>query len=330
MVLFYSTLEQMEFLFFLIIVGYVTVKTGILPDHTAKLLSKMESWIFIPALAMGTFSENFTIRKLNSSLIFICGGTITILVSILIAFAFGKYFSQDEYMKKIYTYGLAYSNYGFMGNAVVSALFPELFMDYMLFTLPFSVFVYAWIIPKLLMPKSDEDPEENHPDKNSIVSVIISKIKSVINPMLIGMFIGMILGLTGVPHLAFFDTAVSTLGSCMSPIAMLLTGMTVANIDLKKTFSTVSIYILSLIRLIVIPLVAIGVLFTLSKLSLPLSYELSVCILASLAMPLGLNTVVIPGARGYDTSVAAGMALISHLFSCITIPIIFLIFDTVL
>ena len=48
-----------------------------------------------------------------------------------------------------------------------------------------------------------------------------------------------------------------------------------------------------------------------------------ICALCSLAMPLGLNTIVIPSALGKDTTVAAGMAVISHLLSIITIPLIF-------
>ena len=48
-----------------------------------------------------------------------------------------------------------------------------------------------------------------------------------------------------------------------------------------------------------------------------------ICALCSLAMPLGLNTIVIPSAYGKDTSVAAAMAVISHLFAVITIPVIF-------
>jgi predicted permease len=40
-------------------------------------------------------------------------------------------------------------------------------------------------------------------------------------------------------------------------------------------------------------------------------------------MPLGLSTIVIPGGYGKDTSVAAGMTLVSHLLSAVTIPCIF-------
>ena len=56
----------------------------------------------------------------------------------------------------------------------------------------------------------------------------------------------------------------------------------------------------------------------------PMSETVRVCALCSLAMPLGLNTIVVPSAYGKDTSVAAGMAIISHLLSCLTIPLMFM------
>ena len=44
-------------------------------------------------------------------------------------------------------------------------------------------------------------------------------------------------------------------------------------------------------------------------------------------MPLGLNTIVIPKAYDLDSTVASGMALISHLLSIGTIPLVFMIFE---
>ena len=104
----------------------------------------------------------------------------------------------------------------------------------------------------------------------------------------------------------------------MSPVAMLLTGITVSRISLGKTFTNVRIYAVSLVRLIVFPLA-----FVFVAQFIPMDKTLFICGLCSLAMPLGLNTVVIPSAYGKDTSVAAGMAVVSHLLSCITIPILF-------
>ena len=61
----------------------------------------------------------------------------------------------------------------------------------------------------------------------------------------------------------------------------------------------------------------------------PLSKTFVICAVASLAMPLGLNTIVIPAGYGKDTTMASGMALISHVLAVITIPLIFLLFNYV-
>jgi ABC-type Na+ efflux pump permease subunit len=55
---------------------------------------------------------------------------------------------------------------------------------------------------------------------------------------------------------------------------------------------------------------------------LPLPDTFFICAVCALAMPLGLNTVVVPAAYGMDTTDAAGMALVSHAASIITIPLI--------
>ena len=104
----------------------------------------------------------------------------------------------------------------------------------------------------------------------------------------------------------------------MSPIAMMLTGITVASMDVKKVLSIKSIYVVSIIRLLVFPLIFIGIFKF-----VPMSQNIVVCTICSLAMPLGLSTLVIPGGYGKDTSVAAGMAIVSHLLSAVTIPVVF-------
>ena len=310
--LFLPTLNQMAFLLLLIVVGYILARLRVVPDNTPAVLSKMENNVLIPALVMGTFMTNFTIASIGTAGKFLLAGFVVIGITAPIAVLLARLCSKDAYIRKIYTYGLAFSNFGFMGNAVVEALFPEIFMEYLIFVLPFWMLIYVWGVPALLIPAEGER------------RTVGQRLKSFLNPMFIAMLVGMALGLLArwfvMP--AFFVSAVSTLGSCMSPVAMILTGMTIAKIDLKATFKNLSIYLVSAIRLVVIPAAAIAVLML-----LPLERGLAVCILCSLAMPLGLNTIVVPAGYGQDTSVASGMALISHLLSCITIPLVFMLFQ---
>ena len=306
MTLFLSTLNQMGFLFLLIVIGYIVVRVGAVPDNATMTLSKMENNIFIPALVMGTFMTNLTPERIRSAWIYLVGGAAVLVITAPLAILIARSCSKDSFTRNIYTYGLAFSNFGFMGNAVVKALFPHIFMEYLIFVLPFWALIYTWGTPCLLIPVEGERKTWK------------DKLRAFINPMFIGMLVGIAIGLSGLKLPSFLANATTTLGDCMSPIAMLLTGMTIAKIDLKKAFTNVSVYVVSLIRLLAIP----AVFLVLVKL-LPLNETLEYCMICNLAMPLGLSTIVVPAAYGKDSTVAASMALISHLLSCITIPIIF-------
>ena len=311
MTVFSSTLSQMAFLFSLILLGYILVRSKILDGSAAGVLSKLESWLFVPALVLGTFISKFTVDILQTAGSLILFSFAILVVIVPLSILIPRLCTKDHFKRNIYTYGLAFANFGFMGNAVVAALYPDIFFEYLIFVVPLWIMIYMWGVPVLLI--SDDSGQGKS---------LKSRLKSFINPMFICMIIGMIIGLSGLKLPTWTMNVINTCGDCMSPVAMLLTGMTVAKIDLKKVLSDKSIYAVTLIRLILIPLVAIGVLYF-----LPIPRTFFVCAICSLAMPLGLNTIVIPAAYGKDTSTASGMALISHLLSCITIPLIFMLME---
>lgn len=305
--MFLSTLNQIAFLFGFIIIGYALVRFKVVPENSAMVLSKLENFVFIPALVAGTFIENFTVEKINSAGKLMAISFVIGIIAIIFAIVISKVITKDRYIRNIYTYGLSFSNFGFMGNAVVMSLFPEIFFEYLIFTLPLWIYIYLWGVPRLLI----SDSEKKQTLKDSL--------KSFINPMFIAMIVGMVIGLSNISVPSWIISIVDVSADCMSPVAMLLTGVVVAAIPLKKTFSNIKNYIVSVIRLIVMPLAFIGVC---SFFELP--DTIYICALCSLAMPLGLNPIVIPSALGKDTTDAAGMTIISHLLSSLTIPFIFL------
>lgn len=305
--LFGSTLNQTAFLFAFIAIGYLLAKFKQIPDNSAAVLSKLENMLFIPALVGGTFISDFTVEKLTSMWKILLASCAILAIAAPLAVIVSKCLSRDKYIQNIFTYGLAFSNFGFMGNAVVKALFPEIFTEYIIFTLPLWTLIYLWGVPSLLIADSGK--------KQSIAE----KLKNFVNPMFVGMVLGMIIGLSGIKLPDWITSVINVSGSCMSPVAMLLTGITVSQINLKETFTNLRIYAVTLVRLIVFPL-----LFVAAARFIPMDKTIYICSLCSLAMPLGLNTIVIPSAYGKDTSTAAGMAVVSHLISCITIPLIFM------
>lgn len=308
MQLFLSTLSQMAYLFTFILLGFVLVRTRALPKESARVISKLESNFLIPAMVFQTFFVRFTPENLSSAWKTLLYSLLVLLVAALVAVVIAKILIKEAYFRNIFTFGLSFANFGFMGYAVVNALFPEIYFEYVLFTLPLWSGIYLWGVPNLLLAEEGKQP-------------LSQRLRAFLNPMFICMVLGMICGITGIGK-HFPKWSLDVIGAAegaMSPLAMMLIGITLEKVSFKKTFSDASIYLFSFLRLILFPalFLLIGRLFRLSGTHF-------LCAIVTLAMPMGLNAIVIPAAYGKDTTRAAGMALVSHLLSAITIPILFL------
>ena len=307
---FITTLSQIAYLFLLIGVGYAIMKICKLPPNATNIVSKLVTTALMPSLILSNFMENFTFNRLKSSWQFALGGIILTAFSLGFAWLISGLTGKNSYLRRIHIYSLGFSNFGFMGTAVVSTLMPELFMSYLIMCTPIWIVNYSWAVPGLLMP--NEKGRGFRP-------------KNLLNPLFIAMIIGIVIGLSGIPMPPFINTAISSLGKCMSPATMLLTGMCVAKIDIKRVLKIKSIYVLSFMRLLLMPLIFLGFL-----LIYKINYGVALCATCVLAMPLGLNSVVIPESHGCDTSEASGMAIVSHLSSALTIPLILTIFEMII
>lgn len=313
MSIFTTTLNQTAFLFLFIVLGYILSRWKLLPGDSQAVLSKLENYIFIPALVLGTFINNFTVQTLHTAWALLLGSFVLAAAAIVLSLLCVRFCTKDKYEQRIYTYGLCFSNFGFMGNAVVSALFPDIFMEYLIFTLPLWTLIYLWGVPVLLMG----DSTGKH--------TLAQRAKNFANPMFVCTLLGMLIGLVKIPIPTFVSSAVSTAGNCMSPIAMLLTGMTIAQFNLKEVLKIKSVYLITALRLIAFPM-----LFLTAMAFIPLPATFATCAICSLSMPLGLNTIIIPSALGKDTKVASGMALVSHILSCLTLPVVFAVFEYII
>ena len=326
--MFGPTINQMATLLLFMAIGFIVTKAKVVNADAAKILARLENTVFIPALILNTFKNQFTLQTFFSAWKLLLFSLLTALIIIPAVLFIVRFVSKDSFIRKISAYGLCFSNFSFMGNAVVTALYgEEFFMNYFIFTLPLWILIYMWGAPALLMGCEDEDCENNLPcanGKGACKKSFKDRMKTLINPMMAALFIGMILGLTGIgPRLpGVVDKVISTCSGCMSPIAMILTGITFAGLNFKKVLSTPSVYVVSALRLLVIPFTIGGITFLIDSfvINIPTIYYISfICVLS---MPLGLNSIIVPAAYGRDTSVPAGMALVSHILSILTIPLI--------
>ncbi|MBE6592276.1 MAG: hypothetical protein E7646_09585 [Ruminococcaceae bacterium] len=316
MVIFLATLTPMLMLFFCIAVGFVMSKANILPDSASKVMAKMETWIFCPALGFMTMLRYCTVDSLSThgtNLIMAC---FSVSIAMMIAIPLAKVFVKENTAERgVYSYALAFANSGYIGDPIVLALFgEEVLAYYKLFCLPLSILIYTWGI-SVLTPKGEGKS---------------SPLKRLLNAPTIAMLVGIVLGLSGIGAYLpeFLTSALDSLKACMGPVAMLLAGVTIARYDFVGMLKKKKVYVATMLRLAVIPTVLILALYLIKTLGGLLfgleigSDVLFLCFFAT-ATPLGLNTVVFPEAYGGNPETGASMAMISHTLCVVSIPLLY-------
>lgn len=304
--IFSSVIFQIAVLFSFIFIGFTIRQGGFLPENSAEIFSKLENRILMPAVVINTFRTNCTVKNISEKWVFIAYSTGVLLFCIATGFVASRFLGKTEYLKKVYRYSISVSNFGFVGTAMVSGIYGaesmELF-DYLMFTLPLNLFTYsigiAWLVP-------------NGHGKFSM--------KNFVNPIFVSIFIGAILGLLPIPKFRLVTTIINSTAACMSPIAMILTGFVIGGYSFANLFGKWQTYVVAGIRLVFLPTVSVLVLKLFNA-----PQEAVVATLCANAMPLGLNTVIIPSAYGKSPDDGASMALVSQLTAVFTIPILFYI-----
>ena len=322
MQIFLTVLNPMLVLFLCMAIGFTLCKTKILSHDAGKVMAKLVTWVFSPAITFYTMSMYCTIDNLivGGSYLYISvvGLVLALLIAIPLSYVFVK---EKSYERGVYQYALAFANSSYVGDPVVLALFGlEGLFWYKIVCLPLQFTIYTWGISVLVVKK---DGKQN-------------PFKSLLNAPMIATLVGIVVGLLGLGDViitnngvnTFFGSTLDGLKSCFGPVAMILAGFTIARFDIKKMLKNKKVYIATFLRLIVIPVVLISALYGVMILSnIAFGMKVDVFILFMLffaiAAPLGLNTVIFPEAYGGDPSSGASMAMISHTLCVITIPIMF-------
>ena len=310
---FSATVSAMLVMFLCIAIGFILRKCRLAPENTASVLSKLELYVFLPAQILVTFLNYCTVETLQVQYRTVLYGALAVGLEIVIGLLVARFFSKEKTERNLYLYNLIIANMGFLGNAIVPQIMgQEALYSYLLFCLPFNIVLYTWAINLLIPPEKLE--------KKSIW-------KKLAHPTLIAMAIGVLLGLSGAGKVlpGFVSTTLTNLSGCMGPVAMLLTGFVIGGYKIGGLLRNVKVYIITVIRLLVLPCAAVAVLTLLGA-----DKEISLLAMFACGAALGLNTVVVPAAYDGDTRPGAAMAMISHIGAVITIPLLYALFTQIL
>ncbi|HBN86368.1 MAG TPA: hypothetical protein DDZ89_21295 [Clostridiales bacterium] len=145
-------------------------------------------------------------------------------------------------------------------------------------------------------------------------------VKVLKNPSIIAIFLGMLTFVFQIKFPPQVMESMESVGGITITISMIMIGSTIAGTSLKEVFKGVETYIISFLRLLVIPLLVLGVAL-LFKLSPTVT---AVCTILS-GMPVAANTVLFAEKFNKNILAASKNVAFSTLLSVVTIPLVVMI-----
>ena len=299
----YSIIVNQVFtLFIVMIVGVIARKKGYINEQVNRKLSDILLHVTSPMLIFSSFLFEFSKEKLVTAGYVSIFAVLMFFLSILSAEFVFKKVSDDA--KGVMKASLVFSNCGYMGIPVIGAVAGKEGVFYAsIFVIVFLIFLYTYGI--VLFDGG---------------SVFKSLKKALVSPALLAVYIGFPVFLFQIKVPEFIVNAADMTGAMTMPLAMIIVGAIFAGSDIKKMLKDKRVYYGSFIRLVLIPLITLGI----GKAAGLPENAVKYCVIL-FGMPVAANVVVFAEKFESNSFLASKLVTISTLFSIITIPLVLLL-----
>lgn len=294
-------------LFILISVGFMAFRVGFINRAGVTGLSSLLVNITLPCLIIESMQVRITGTLIGRMEIIFLIELLVYGISFLSAFLVPYVLGGSSYETGVFRFMLIFSNLGFMGYPVCETLFgPDSLFYVTLINIPFGLLVFTVGI-FLLRPDIVRDHD----------------MKRIFTPGLVASLVGLLLFFTGVVIPSPVSDSLSLLGSVTTPLAMIVIGSLLATLPVGSMFGDLRIWVISLFRLGLIPIVVL--LLLRPFVSDPLLLGVPVLLAA---MPVAANTVLLAEEYGVNAELASKGVFLSTILSVATIPLIALLIGT--
>lgn len=293
---------QMVILFCIIMIGYLIAKRKIVPAEFGKHASALIINITSPALILSAaMTDSGGINSGETLQMFVVAVLFFVLTPVVAA-GLVKLLRIPKKQQNLYVYMTVFSNVGFMGFPVIESIYGKAAVFYAaIFNMVFNVFIYTLGV-SLMAGDSVEKKIE---------------IKKLMNPGILAALAACAIALLHLPVPAVLANLCAMLGDITSPLAMIVIGISLADLSFREVFREYRLYPYTIIKQLVLPILLIPVL----RGVIPSESILGITIII-IAMPVATMSVIMSYTYGQDTALAAKSVFITTLATVFTIPLI--------
>ena len=294
-------LKQIAQLFLMILMGYIIVKAKLLKGEDSKVLSKIILYLIIPAVIINAFQVDYS-PNVTKGLITACIASIILQFLLL----FVTYIMQKMFHLNSVEFTSAY--YSNSGNLIVPLVTYILGGKWVVYGCVFMSVQLFFIWSQ---------------DKNMISREKGINLKKILlNINMISVFLGVILFFTKIRFPEIINNTLSSVGGMIGPLSMIVTGMLIAEVNLKDIFTNKRVYLVTVLRLIIQPLIALAVINLLGMRGWhPQGDKIILITYLAAITPCASTVTQMCQVYGNDSKYASAINVMTTLLSIITMPV---------
>lgn len=296
-----ALLMKIASLFLIMLAGYVVVRCGFLKSEDSHTLSILSLYLICPCSIISAFQIDST-PELRSGLLLALVAGLVIQLGLVFVTALLK---KPLRLEPVEQTSIIYSNSGNLIIPLVSALLGP---EWIVYTCAFTCvqIVLHWSHCKSVICND--------------VHIDIKKMLTNVN--MISVFIGIIIFAFGIKLPSFVQSAVDSLAVMIGPAAMMVTGMLIAGMNIKKIFERRRVWFISALRLVVVPLICVfGLRLVGRHTTVPNADMVLLITLLATASPSGSTITQMAQVYGGDTDYACSINVVTTLLCIITMPL---------
>ena len=296
---FIDTLAEMLVILFAIACGCAANRLGILGGETDKKVSRLLLSVTMPAMILGAVCTGDALPEAAVVLGVLKVALVFYGMELAFTLAAPPLLGGTPGQKGVWRYTLSFPNVGFIGYPVAVALFgPGALFYAVILVLPFNLLSFT--LGPLMLAGARR-----------------FRLRQMFSPCVIASLLALALALGRVRPPEMVGEALEFVGGVTVPLSLMFVGSLLAGLPVGRMLSSPRLWILTAVRLLVMPAALCPILRALGTDPLILGIAVT-----QMAMPAAVNGSLLCMEYGGDAECMAQITFVSTLASIVTIPIV--------
>lgn len=299
---------QVVALFLLMAFGFAGERTKLINENGSRVLSNISLYFVTPCLLINSFNIQYDPDKLTGLLICLVVSVAIHTVSIAAVELATRGKKSNMEKLRVVKFAIVFSNAGYMGIPLQEAVLGADGVFYgSVYVAVFNITL--WTYGVLLSTGNTGE---------------ISGKKLLLNPGLIGVTIGILLFLLPVNLPSILSNTISSMAALNTPLAMLIIGFYLAKSNILSALRDKTVYIVATIKLIIIPLLTLGIMYLCGVKDAPL-----VAMVTTASAPTAAATSMFATKFDNDVILSVNLVTVTTALSIVTMPILVALAQTI-